>query len=109
MRARDGCDGRHHLRDCPLPRPSLAAEVALADELPQPAPALTAAQDFARLYEGDQQLDLDLSRGSAPVLSATMVKPGNVYATSEYGDYDTASEGGDYDEYVLASEGDDLA
>ena len=109
VRERDGCNGRHHLRDCPLPRPSLAVEVALADELPQPVPALTAAQDFARLYEGGQQLDLDLDRDPVPVLSAAVTKQGAICSACEYDGYDTASEGGDYDDYVLASEGDDLA
>ena len=109
VRARDGCDGRHHLRDCPLPRPSLAVEVALADELPQPMPALTAAQDFARLYEGGQQLDFDFSSGSRPVLSAAVVKQDDICTACDYDSYDTASEGGDYDDYVLASEGDEMA
>ena len=110
VRQRDGCDGRHHLRDCPLPRPTLAVEHALADELPQPAPTpvlSAAACDFRRLYEGNQQLDLDLAHGPAPVL--TVVKHADDSSTGAYGDYETASEGGDYDDFVLASEGDDMA
>ena len=60
-RGREGCDGRHHLPQCPLPPlPRTAGAVALEDEdapPPPPAPALTviptisaAEADFAKLF-----------------------------------------------------------
>ena len=93
----------------PEPRCRGRTSIRALDELPQPVPALTAAHDFARLYDGGQQLDLDLDRDPVPVLSAAVTKQGAICSACEYDGYDTASEGGDYDDYVLASEGDDLA
>ena len=54
-RGREGCDGRHHLPQCPLPRPVAAVD----DVTPAPAPALTvipahetsaAERDFSALF-----------------------------------------------------------
>ena len=54
-RGREGCDGRHHLPQCPLPRPVAAVD----DVTPTPAPALTvipapetsaAERDFSALF-----------------------------------------------------------
>ena len=56
VRAREGCDGRHHLRDCPLPRPVGVVGQELDLELlsepepapaPAPAPSLSAAATAA--------------------------------------------------------------
>ena len=70
-RGRDGCDGRHHLKQCPLPRQATTAAAVTAAEYydadpepPQPyRPALTvklaqapAARDFAELFMGNSPL-----------------------------------------------------
>ena len=90
-----------------------------ASALPPPAPVLTTglasdtagltpAQSFAALYEGGQQLDLDLSDRRHPILAVgAMLKHDFICTSCDYDGYETASEGGD--EYVLASEDDALA
>ena len=73
-RGRDGCDGRHHLKQCPLPRQATTAAAVTAAEYhdanPEPPPpyrpALTvgtvavaqapAARDFSALFMGNLPL-----------------------------------------------------
>ena len=99
-RGPDGCDGKHHLFHCPLPRPALAVEEALWDELElSPAPALTvataghtasaAALDFDRLYTGSAPVDMILK----PSLAIAHVQPVDFCAV--------CCEGDIYDDYDL--------
>ena len=78
-RGRQGCDGRHHLPDCPLPRPTLAVEHAPEDPEPAPPPIATlttiaatsdATRDFAALFASPGPVEMQLS--PHPVLTATM-------------------------------------
>ena len=93
IRSREGCDGRHHLPQCPLPRlPAASGVGAVAlehdpdDSFPQRDPALVltapavaapapaAAMDFSRLF-GNGTVDLHFvdSAAAAAVLTVTSV------------------------------------
>ena len=112
-RGREGCDGRHHLPQCPLPPlPRTAGAVALKDEdapPPPPAPALTviptisaAEADFAKLFSLVGPAEMKLPALTVrTVLDDTMRCGG----CDDYDGYETASEcGDDSDTYVLADE-----
>ena len=111
-RGRDGCDGRHHLPQCPLPPlPRTAGAVAPADADTQPVPALTvipvaqspAERDFAALFSTVGTTEMRL-----PALAVRAVADDAPRCCGDCDDYDgyaTASEcGDDSDTYVLADE-----
>ena len=119
-RGREGCDGRHHLPQCPLPRPTLAvtdAEHALLAELPSPpTPVATtvavtspATRDFSALFSTASPVLMTLAPDPTPVVTVAAA-PSAVAAApkcapcDEYDGYVTASESDDYDSYELADE-----
>ena len=112
-RGREGCDGRHHLPQCPLPPPPrTAGAVALEDEgalPPPPTPALTvvptisaAEADFAKLFSGGP------NEMTFPALTVRAVVDDAPHCggCDDYDGYETASECGDgtADTCVLADE-----
>ena len=119
-RGREGCDGRHHLPQCPLPRPTLAvtdAEHALLAELPSPPTlvATTAAVtspatlDFSALFSTPSPVQMNLASHPTPVVTVAATPSAVVIAPKcapcdEYDGYVTASESDDYDSYELADE-----
>jgi hypothetical protein len=91
VRNRDGCDGRHHLRQCPLdplPRPVGAVTTEDTPAPPDFAPAAVltavptapaepvakAARDFSSLFMGGPK-EISLDHGIAAVLNVTAVAP----------------------------------
>ena len=111
-RGRDGCDGRHHLPQCPLPPlPRTAGAVAPADlEDDPPTPALTvipvaqspAERDFAALFS-----PAGPTMATLPALHVTAVADDAPCCggRDDYDGYATASEcGDDSGTYVLADE-----
>ena len=110
-RGRDGCDGRHHLPQCPLPPlPRTAGAVAPADlEDDPPTPALTvvpvaqspAERDFAALFS-----PAGPTMATLPALHVTAADDAPCCGgCDDYDGYETASEcGDDSDTYVLADE-----
>ena len=111
-RGREGCDGRHHLPQCPLsPLPRTAGAVAPADiEEAPPTPALTiipvaqspAERDFTALFSPAAPAMVTL-----PALHVTAVADdaSRCGGCDDYDGYETASEcGDDSDTYVLADE-----
>ena len=112
-RGREGCDGRHHLPQCPLPPlPRTAGAVALEDEdapPPPPAPALTvtptisaAEADFAELFSLAGPAEMRM-----PALTVRTVHDdvSRCDGCDDHDGYATASEcGDDSDTYVLADE-----
>ena len=112
-RGREGCDGRHHLPQCPLPPlPRTAGAVTLEDEdtpPPPPAPALTviptvsaAEADFAKLFSTVGAAEMKLPALTVRAVADDVLRCGDC---DDYDGYATASEcGDDGDTYVLADE-----
>ena len=112
-RGREGCDGRHHLPQCPLsPLPRTAGAVAPADiEEAPPTPALTiipvaqspAERDFTALFSPAAPAMVTL-----PALHVTAVADdaSRCGGCDDYDGYETASECGNdtADTCVLADE-----
>ena len=87
IRGRDGCDGRHHLPQCPLPRLAGAVTIEdMEDVTPPPTPALTtvtaptaaapaAAADFSELFGTGTRTIFLPAHDINTVLFATAVTP----------------------------------